>query len=72
VVSQLGLHRPLHQGFSQLLQQPLLANQVLGPLVVRQQLVDQLFVDCHFAPLIIEETKRFTQKSEHPRTVEVC
>ena len=66
VVGQLGVHRPLHQRLGQLLEQPLLADQVLRTLVPCQQLVDQLFIQFHLVPSSIEE-QTFTRKSKHPQ-----
>ncbi len=37
VVGHLGLQRPLHQGLGELLEQPVLANQVFRLLVISQQ-----------------------------------
>ena len=45
VLSQLRGHRSLQQLLGQLLQKPVLANQILGLLVVFQQVVNQLIVD---------------------------
>src|SRR5947199_9536962 len=47
VVRQLGAHRPLDQSLRELLQQPRLANEVLGFLIILDQLVQKFFVDFH-------------------------
>jgi hypothetical protein len=39
---EFGIHRPLKERFRQLLQQPVLANDLLRLLIVSKQLVDQL------------------------------
>src|ERR1039457_1474936 len=50
VLGQLGVHRPLQEGLRQLLEKPILANDVFRVLVARQKCVDQFRVDrfdCH-------------------------
>ena len=47
VLGQFRGHRPLQQPLRQLLQQPVLADQVFGLLVVLQQIVNQLVVYGH-------------------------
>ena len=66
VVGQLGVHRPLHQRLGQLLEKPLLADQVRRTLVPGKQFVDKLFIQFHLFPSSIKE-QTFTRKSKHPR-----
>src|SRR5580704_10701059 len=51
MMSQLAFQCPLDQRFRQLLQQAAFTNQVLRFLVVLQQLVYQLLLQFHVAPL---------------------
>src|SRR5438552_13792952 len=46
---QLGAGRPLDQTTPQLIDQPLRAGQLLRPLVLPEQLIDQLVRDLHVA-----------------------
>jgi hypothetical protein len=53
VLGQFGVHRTFQQRFGELLQQPVLANDLLRILVVRKQLLDQFRRDVkrgRFAP----------------------
>src|SRR5580658_4366556 len=47
MIGHLRLQCSFQNGFSQLFEQPVLPDDILGLLVVGQQLVDQLLVDCH-------------------------
>src|SRR5439155_10550501 len=70
VVRQLGAHRPLDQSLRELLQQPRLANEVLGFLIILDQLVQKFFVDFHSFSLFDAEnvyTDLFTPSSEDIR-----
>src|SRR6202041_1092342 len=47
MIGHLGLECSFQNGFGQLLEQAVFPDDILGLLVVGEQLVDQLLVDCH-------------------------
>src|ERR1051326_3138731 len=47
MIGHLGLQRSLQDGLGQFLEQPVLPDDILGFLVVGQQLINQLLVDSH-------------------------
>jgi hypothetical protein len=47
MIAHLGLQSPLQDGFGELFEQTVFPDDILGLLVVGQQLVDQLHVDGH-------------------------
>src|ERR1019366_8093971 len=47
MIGHLGLQGSLQDGLGQLLEQAVLPDDILGLLIVGEQLVDQLLVDCH-------------------------
>src|SRR5215472_1771781 len=52
MLAHLGFQRPFQHRFGELLEQPVLPDDILGFLVVSEQLIDQLLVDCH-GPFIL-------------------
>ena len=60
----LGLQRAFQNGLGQLFEQTVLPDDILGLLVICQQLIDQLLVDCHgafhFLPPMAVYTVLFT------------
>ena len=66
MIGHLGLQRPFQNGFGQLLEQTVLPDDILGFLVVGQQLVDQLLVDCHGVSYFLLLPWPFTQFYLHP------
>jgi len=65
MIGHLGFQRSFQDGFGQLFEQTVLPDDILGSLVVSQQLIDQLFVDCHGSP-ILNLPWPFTQFYLHP------
>src|ERR1019366_5080887 len=64
MIGHLGLQGPLQDGLGQFLEQAVFPDDILGLLVVAEQLVDQLLVDCHgtsyFLPPMVVYTVLFT------------
>ena len=65
MVGHLGFQRPLQDRFGQLLEQTVLPDDILGFLVVGEQLVDQLLVDGHGISILLFPWS-FTQFYLHP------
>ena len=68
MIGHLGLQGSLQDGFGQFLEQSVLSDDILGFLVVGQQLIDQLLVDGH-GIFILLFTWPFTQFYLHPHVV---
>src|SRR6266852_2103129 len=64
MIGHLGLERSFQNRFGQLLEQTVFPDDILGLLVVGEQLINQLLVDCHgvfhFLPPIAVYTVLFT------------
>src|SRR5262249_21988765 len=64
MIGHLGLKCPFQNGLGQLLEQTVFPDDILGLLVVTEQLIDHLLVDCHgsfhFLPPIAVYTVLFT------------
>src|SRR5437588_10894757 len=67
MIGHLGLQRSLQDGFGQFLEQAVLPDDILGFLVVGQQLVDQLLVDSHGTFILLFFPQPFTQFYLYPR-----
>src|ERR1700683_1128099 len=52
MIGHLGLHGSLQERFGELLQQPMLADNIFRALIVRQQFVNQVKVDGHRVSLV--------------------
>src|SRR5947209_12191081 len=63
MIGHLGLQRSLQDGFGQFLEQAVLPDDILGFLVVGQQLVDQLLVDSLGIFILLFFPQPFTQFS---------
>src|SRR5215813_14435009 len=68
MIGHLGLQRSFQNGLGQLFEQTVFPDDILGPLVVSEQLIDQLLVDCHgfshFLPPMAVYTVLFTPSPE--------
>src|SRR6266852_6858494 len=75
MIGHLGLERSFQNRFGQLLEQTVFPDDILGLLVVGEQLINQLLVDCHgvfhFLPPIAVYTVLFTP-SAPPRWVDTA
>jgi len=64
MIGHLGLELSFQNGFGELFEQTVLPDDILGLLVICQQLIDQLLVDCHgafhFLPPMAVYTVLFT------------
>src|SRR6266852_1294965 len=73
MIGHLGLERSFQNRFGQLLEQTVFPDDILGLLVVGEQLINQLLVDCHgvfhFLPPIAVYTVLFTPSNESGFTV---
>src|ERR1700751_1350789 len=67
MIGHLGLQRSFQNRFGQLFEQTVLPDDILGLLVIYEQLIDQLLVDCHgafhFLPPMAVYTVLFTPSS---------
>src|SRR5713101_4101410 len=74
MIGHLGLQRSFQNRFGQLLEQTVFPDHILGLLVVGEQLINQLLVDCHgvfhFLPPIAVYTVLFTPSA--PAEVDKC
>jgi len=66
MIGHLGLQRSLQDGFGQFFEQAVLPDDILGLLVVGQQLVDQLLVDSHGTFILLFFPQPFTQFYLYP------
>src|SRR5579871_6342741 len=66
MIRHLRLHSSFQEGFRELLQQPVFANDVFWLLVVRQQFVDEVEVDGHRVSLVSFFRWPFTQSNLYP------
>ncbi len=66
MIAEFGFQRPFQEGFGQLFEQTVLPDDILGLLVVGEQLINQLLVDCHGSPSFFLPWP-FTQFYLHPR-----
>jgi hypothetical protein len=60
MLDHLGFQRPFQHGPGELFQQPVLADDILGLLVVGEQLIDQFLVDCHGSFILLSPTAIYT------------